>query len=552
MRHRRVGLLIRVPLACVLAGLVVLIGPTGCTDAPPLISASEATRQGILLLGNGTEPQGLDPHLVSGVPENNILSALFEGLIGRDASGQPAPAVARSWMLHEGGLRYRFALDPAARWSNGDPVTAEDFVYSWQRLLNPKLGSPYADMLYYIAGAEAYHQGETTQFASVGVRAEGPHRLVVQLRAPTPFFLQVLQHFSTWPVHPPTIERHGGPTNPEGTWARPGLMVSNGPFVLTEWTLNQRIRVVRSGNYRAADAVRLREIHFYPIEDPVNEERMFRSGLLHRTASLLPQKLPFYRDHNPTALRVDPYLGTYFYRFNTRLKPLDDSRVRRALSLAVNRQEIVDNITLLGQQPAQSFTPPGLGYDPGTRLPYDPERARHTLAEAGYPGGQGFPELELLYNNSEQHSRIAQAVQQMWKRELGIDIRLLSQEWKVYLTREAAGDYQVSRAGWIGDYLDPNTFLDLLVTGRGNNRTGWSHAEYDALLARAARTADWPQRLRLFARAEQLLMREMPVMPMYYYVRASLMHPDVRGWVRHPLGSPDYTRIFLQVSRVGR
>lgn len=489
-------------------------------------------RLGILHFGNGDEPQELDPHIVTGVPESNIINSLMEGLVAKDPETlEPIPGVAESWTISDDGRAYTFQLRRNARWSNGDPVTAEDFAWSWWRALQPGLGNMYAYMYFPIRNAEAYFNGEMDDFGEVGIEVVDSHTLRVTLTHPTPYFLQLLDHMSMFPVHRATLEEYGAPDQRGTGWTRPGNHVGNGPFMLKDWKLNRRIEVERNPHYWDTERVKLNGIHFHPIQNISTEERMFRAGQLHITGTVPLDKIAWYREHNPEVLRVSPYLGTYFYRFNTRLPHLADPRVRRALSLAVDRESLVRNVAKGSELPAQAFTPPDTrGYTAGTHLPFDPEEARRLLAEAGYPGGKGFPVTELLYNTSESHQKIAVAIQQMWYEHLNINIRLSNQDWKVFLNSVDVGDYGIARAGWIGDYVDPNTFLDLWVTNGGNNRTGWSNPRYDELVLRLAPAAgDSKARHTLLQEAEAILMEEMPALPLYVYTSKALVHPSVRG-----------------------
>lgn len=493
--------------------------------------AEIAIRDRALLLGNLSEPKDLDPHTVTGVTEFNVISALLEGLVAEDPRDlHPVPAVAASWAVSSDGLCYTFHLRPEARWSNGDPVTAQDFVFSFQRMLSPRLASAYAYMLYPLTNAEAYHKGQIEDFRLVGARAQDARTLELTLHHPVPYFLSLLTHHAWYPVHPPTILRHGPADLPASGWTQPGRFVGNGPFVLSTWEPNRKIVVSASPTYWDAARVFFRRIEFYPIGDARAEEMAFRAGQLHVTGTVPLDRIDFYRTRQPELLRLDPYLGTYYYLFNVRRAPLQDRRVRRALALAVDREAIVRRITRAGEEPAWHFTPPGTaGYTSRSRLKGTPETARQLLAEAGYPGGRGFPVLEVLYNTSEAHARIAQAVQQMWMKELGIRVELVNMEWKVYLARTQEGQFDIARAGWIGDYLDPNTFLDLWVSDGGNNRTGWSHPEYDRRIREAATTSDPQARMELFQQAEEILMEEVPILPLYFYRSKSLVHPRVIG-----------------------
>ncbi|WP_111640854.1 peptide ABC transporter substrate-binding protein [Marinimicrobium alkaliphilum] len=531
---------------CVLSTLVVL-GLAACSDdqKTPVELGNE---QQILHMGNGDEPSDVDPHTTTGIPERNIQVALFEGLVGKDPETLDiVPAAAESWEVSEDGLTYRFQLRENARWSNGDPLTAEDFVWSWRRALLPALGNQYAYSLYSVRNAEAFNRGELDDFSEVGVSALGERELKVELTRPVPYFLELLDHHSMYPVHRATIEAHGREDQRGSRWSRPENFVGNGPFVLKRWVPNQVVVVARNPGYWDAESVHLNEIHFHPVQQPSTEERMYRAGQLHITNTLPEELIPRYRGQDHPALRSFPFYATYYYEFNTQKPPLDDVRVRQALAYSLNREQITDQLLQGGQTPAFHMTPPGAaGYEAEARVPYDPGRARALLAEAGYPGGQNFPSLTLLYNTMESHQRIAVVIQQMWKRELGIDINLRNQDWRVFLASKRSGEHDIARAGWVGDYYDPNTFLDLFVADGGNNDTGWSHARYDELIARAANADDEQQRLNYFQEAEAILMEEVPIIPIYFYYRNHLVAPSVQGWHSNAMDHYSYKGVRLE------
>ncbi len=505
---------------------------TGCGKTQRQTAADRAAQEGILLLGNGTEPKGLDPHTVTGVTEHNLISSLLEGLVAEDPKTlKPVPGVAESWDISPDGLTYTFHLRENAKWSNGDPVVAGDFVFSFQRILSPGLAAEYAYMLYPLTNAKEFNEGKLTDFAQVGAKAVDDHTLVLSLHDSVPYFLQLLNHYSWWPVHPATILKFGAIDNPQTPWTQPGNYVGNGPFILKSWQTNQKIVVVPNPLYWDAATVKLKGIEFLAIDDTETEERAFRNGQLHVTYSVPLHRIEYYQKTEPDLLRIDPYLGTYFYRLNCTHKPLDDPRVRRALAMTINREQICRAILKAGQLPAYCLTPPNTGgYVCEAKLAEDLAEAKRLLAEAGYPDGQGFPELRLLYNTSEAHKVIAEAIQQMWKTSLGVQITLDNQEWKVYLDSMRRMDYDIVRASWIGDYNDPNTFLDMWVTDGGNNRTGWSNADYDRLIEAASRERDPAARFQRFQEAEALLVNELPILPVYFYVRATLIRPQVQGW----------------------
>ena len=508
---------------------------TGCSkqdsvkDAPSRIEGKM-----VLLRGNGSEPADLDPQIVTGVPEHMILMGLFECLTGEDPKDlHPVPAAAERWEISPDQLTYTFFLRKSAQWSNGDPVTARDFHQSFRRILEPTLAAQYAYMHHVVKGAQAYNEGKLKDFAQVGYRVIDEHTFQVSLVGPTPYFLSLINHTSWMPVHLPTIEKHGKAYERGGKWTRPGNFVGNGLFVLGKWEVNQFISIVRNPKHWNAAALKLDEIRFLPISDQGTEERMFRDGKLHVTDTVPPTKIAVYQQNNPGHIRIDPYLSTYFYRLNITKAPLNDKRVRQALAMSLDRESIVKFVTKAGQIPALNLTPPGTaGYTSRTRLNPSIVEAKKLLADAGFPDGKGFPPVEILYNTQDTHRSVAEAIQQMWKKNLGIEVKLLNQEWKVYLDSQRQLNYQICRAGWTGDYVDPNTFLDMWLTDGGQNETGWSNKEYDRLIAEAGRTADAAARLELFQKAEAILVDEMPIIPIYHYTRPHLISPKLKGW--HP------------------
>jgi oligopeptide transport system substrate-binding protein len=524
----------------------VLFFLIGCSSGQSPVD--DGLEKQIFHFGNGSEPQGIDPHIVTGVPEHHILISLCEGLtIPSPYGDENLPGAAESWTISEDGKRYIFKLRKNGRWSNGDQVTAQDFVWSWQRILTASLGSQYPDMLYYLEGAQEYHTGIINDFDSVGVKAIDTHTLEVKLKAPTPFFTGLLSHYSTWPVHKDTVLKHGSIDDRNGEWTRPGNFVCNGAFNLKSWELNNKIVVEKNPMYWDASTVRLNEIHYYPVSNVMTEDRMFRAGQLHVTSTLPSQKCPVYIEENNPDLRIDPYMGTYFYRLNTNNPYLSDVKVRKALAYSIDRKLLVEKVTKCGQIPAYSFTPPGSnGYEPTTSIPFDPKLAKQLLIEAGFDLKNKFPKLEILFNTNEDHRKVALAIQQMWQQNLGIEVELVNQDWKVYLSREMVGDFQVSRAGWIGDYEDPNTFLDLMRPNRGNNKTGWEDKSYDALVAKANSTNNQVERYQLLNEAEKMLIDNMPIIPLYTYVRSYQLSSDVKGYNPHILDHHHPKFIYLE------
>lgn len=513
---------------CLIVPIAFLITSCGQGES----NVESGNRLGIAHIGNGAEPQGMDPHVVTGVPESNIINAIFEGLVYKDASTlEVQPGVAESWEISDDGRIYTFNIRRDAKWSNGDSLTAQDFVWSWWRGLQPALGSQYVFMFFPIKNAEAFFRGEVTDFDKVGVKAIDDYTLQVELNNPTPYFLQLMDHYSTFPVHRATIEKFGEAWESYTGWTRPQNIVSNGPFKMDSWQLNRNVKVSPNPHYWDHDRIKLNGIVFYSTELSTTEERMFRAGQLHYTNESLIDRIPYYRENYPERLQIAPYVGTYLYRLNTEVEGLDDPRVRRALAMTIDRDRLVTNVLNDIFTPAYSITPPGLlGYQPPKLFDYDPEGARTLLAEAGYPNGEGFPSFELQYNTSEQHRKVAIAVQQMWNKELNIQVNLQNKDWKVYLDDENTGNFQISRGGWIADYVDPNSFLDLWITGSELNRTNWGNSEYDELVLRTAPEAKTrEERFAAFYEAESIILKDMPFIPIYTYSSHHFRHPSLIG-----------------------
>ncbi len=528
------------------AAAVLMAGCKPRDAAAPATGSATGVPSKVLHLGNGTEPQDLDPQIVTGVPENKIVNALFEGLVAYGPNGQGTiPAAAASWSISGDGLVYTFNLQPNGRWSNGDPVTAADFVGSYRRILNPKLASEYANKLYPVVGAREFHEGKLQDFSKTGFKALDARTLQITLKRPTSFLIESMKHYAWFPVHLPTVEKFGGLERKGSAWTKPGNLVGNGPYILTEWAMQQRVIVDRSPTYWDRAALRTDRIVFYATENIETEERMFRTGQLDKTNELPLDKTDVYRREQPESLRVDSLLGIYFFRINLTRPPLNDKRIRRALALAINREVIVEKVTRQNQKPAYNACPPMESFTSPVRLTGDLAEARRLLAEAGYPDGKGLRPIELLYNTSQNHKKIAEALQQMWRQNLGINVSLVNQEWKVYLDSQDTLNYDLSRAGWIADYVDPNTFFDLWRTGDGNNDTGFSNADYDRLLEESLATADEAARRALFARMDAILMDELPIIPLYFYTRTYAANPRLQA-PPNLVETPNYKFIYLR------
>ena len=516
---------------CALAALAFC----GCARETP---AERATRERVLLVGNGADPETLDPHLLTGLSEARVVQALFEGLVELDGKTlAPIPAAAASWTRDPADpARWTFRLQPTARWSDGAPVRAQDFVFSLRRALAPTLGAKYAPLLYAIKNARAVNAGEAPPEA-LGVSAPDTHTLCIQTvdtLAPETLF-NVLASPIAYPVREDVLRAHGDPFSRDGHWTRAGALVGNGAFSLARWSVNDAVQVRRNPFYWDAAAVKLAGIRFLPITEQATEERAFRAGQLHITDSVPVERLAAYR--GDAALRVAPWLGTYYYIFNTTRPPLTDARVRRALALALDKRAICQTVLRGAHTPAESFVPNGTAGVPALdEAPtFDPAAARALLAQAGYPDGKGFPPLALLYNTSDMHRPLAEALQAMWKAHLNLDIRLFNVSWGAYLAARDAQDFDIARASWVADFNDPAKFLENFVSSHPLNRTGWRDAAYD----RAVAKHDVPA-------AEARLRAQAPLVPLFHYNRAYLVRPEVRGWAHNILDRRPWKCVSLE------
>ena len=534
-----------VPRKVYLTFLCLALLAGGCGKRETLAAIGDHTQE--LRLNNYSEPSSLDPAVGIGNTEHNVLLALFEGLVTADPKDlSPRPGAAESWDISPDGKVYTFHLRKNGRWSNGEPLTAQDFVGTYHRMLTPSLGAQYSYMLYPVKNAEAFNLGKITDFSKVGFKALDACTLELTLHSPAPWLLSMMIHDSWFPVPIAVIEKHGALDDRTNPWTKPEYFVGNGPFVLKEWRINSHILVERSPTYWDAKNVRLNKIYFDPTEDADTAERMFRSGQLHSVPQAPPPKVAFYRKYKPNLIKVYPLLGTYFYAFNVTQPPLNDKRVRKALVMAIDRHAITETIMRAGEEPAFFLTPPNTaGYICRTKVKEDMAAARQLLAEAGYPDGRNFPTVEVLFNTLQSHKAIAEALQQMWKKNLNINIVLHNEEWKVYLDSMRRTNYSIARASWIGDYVDPSTFLDLFTTDSGNNETGWSNAEYDRLVRLASNTGDRSVRYDAYQKAEAILLDELPIMPIYFYTQPRLIRPSVHGWYPNVIDQYDFKSIHL-------
>lgn len=524
MRRRR-SLRWLVGVLAVLASFLSGCGQGPADDGAPILRISQRN-----------EPATLDPARATLPDEFFILRAVLEGLVAPDPDGgPPRPAAAERWTVSEDGLTYTFQLRSNGRWSDGTPVVASDFMAAYQRVLDPATAAAKPDLFFLVAGAEAFYRREITDFALTGFSAPDDRTLVVRLARPSPAFPAYVASGPWLPVNVRAFEREGR------QWTEPGKFVGNGPFTLTAWDANQRIIVRRRTDHWDAGRHRLSAIHFVALDNGDAEERAFRGGQIDLTMSVPAHRIATYAAERPSRLRTTPLHETRFLSFNTTRGPLADARVRRALSLAIDRNAIVRSVLQGGQIPSHTYVPPGLGgYPAPNPAAGSLDDARALLAAAGFPGGRGFPLLVLSTWTSPQ---VLEAIQQMWKRELGVEVELLQREARVHIAALRSGDYDIGFITSIPDVADPALILEEYRTGQSGNYPRWSSPEFDAALTAAREASDDATRLQRLVRAEQVLLAAQPVAPLYFNVKNFLIDPAVKDWREDGL----WTRYYRDV-----
>lgn len=529
-------------LAMMVAG-VLTFGIAACapkTDSgAPQVSRNTpevtAERKYVLRRGNGAEPETLDPQRAQSMTAANIIRDLYEGLVSAAPDGTLIPGTAARWEISADGRTYTFHLRPEARWSNGDPVTAMDFVYGMRRCVDPATASAYAEILKPIQNAEEIVGGKQPPSA-LGATALDTHTLALQLKAPTPYFLGLLAHPSAYPAHRATIEQHGD------QFTRPGKSVSNGAYRMKEWVTASHILLERNPSYWDAARTRIEFVRYLPIENADSEFKRYLAGELDWTGGVPIPQLDWVRTHLKNDFHVFPTLGIYYYGFNNERPPFNNPQLRKALTLAVDRKILVEKVTRGNEIPAYAWVPPGVfNYTPQeaewaqwTQAERE-DAARKLYAEAGYSEDEPLT-VELRYNTSEGHKKIAVALAWMWKKTLGVRVRLINEEWKVFLQNvQLKKITEVYRLGWFGDYDDANTFLELMHSGFGLNGTGYKNSTYENLLERAGVEPDPAKRRELMQNAERQLLSDLPALPLYHYVSKHLMKPYVKGYAGNAL-----------------
>ncbi|MCK6761413.1 oligopeptide ABC transporter substrate-binding protein OppA [Enterobacter bugandensis] len=531
----------------VAAGILTALIAGNAAMAADVPAGVQLAEKQTLVRNNGAEVQSLDPHKIEGVPESNVNRDLFEGLLVTDVDGHPAPGVAEKWENKDFKV-WTFHLRKDAKWSDGTPVTAEDFVYSWQRLANPNTASPYASYLQYghIANIDDIIAGKKP-VTDLGVKAIDANTFEVTLSEPVPYFYKLLVHPSVSPVPKSAVEKFGE------KWTQPANIVTNGAYKLKDWVVNERMVLERNPQYWDNAKTVINQITYLPISSEVTDVNRYRSGEIDMTYNNMPielfQKL---KKEIPKEVHVDPYLCTYYYEINNQKAPFTDVRVRTALKLALDRDIIVNKVKNQGDLPAYSYTPP---YTDGMKL-VEPEwfkwsqekrneEAKKLLAEAGYTADKPLT-FNLLYNTSDLHKKLAIAVASIWKKNLGVNVKLENQEWKTFLDTRHQGTFDVARAGWCADYNEPTSFLNTMLSDSSNNTAHYKSPAFDKIIAETLKVSDDAQRAELYAKSEEQLDKDSAIVPVYYYVNARLVKPWVGGYTgKDPLDNISVKNLYI-------
>ena len=491
------------------------------------ISAAAAGKT--LHLHNGGDPASLDPHKVSGDWENRVVGDLFEGLVTEDRQARPVAGMAERWEVSPDGLTYTFHLRDA-KWSDGAPVSADDFVFAFRRLMNPETAAKYAWLQFPVKNGEAINKGEAKPEA-LGIEAVDPRTLRITLGNVTPFFLGALTHYTAYPVPRHVYEEHGE------NWVKPENIVSNGPYKAVEWVPGSHVRAVANERHHAADSLDIREVVYYVLEDESAALKRYEAGEFDILTAFPTDQIERLREERPDELFIAPFQGLYYYVVNHTVAEMQDLRVREALSMAVNREIIVEKILGTGEIPAYSWVPPGMDnssepYEAQWKnIPYAErlERAKQLMAEAGH-GPDNPLKIVLRYNTNENHKRVAVAVAGMWK-PLGVAAELVNTEVKVhYDDLQSNTGFDIARAGWLADYNDPSNMLELLAPGNLYNYGRWESAEFGELMARAEKEIDLGKRADLFRQAEQIAIDAAAAIPIHYYVSRNIVSPKISGF----------------------
>ncbi|MES1929408.1 ABC-type oligopeptide transporter periplasmic binding protein [Salinisphaera dokdonensis CL-ES53] len=524
--------------------LFLCVGLTACSSDKseqfPVKNTPEIHDDGSTTLrrGNGAEPESLDPHQARSVPAANVLRDLYAGLVQIAPDGEIVPADAESWEVGEQKLVYTFTLRDNARWSNGEPLTAQDYVYSLRRSVDPVTGSPYAQLHTPIVNANDIIQGDKPT-ESLGVRALDDKTLEITLKAPTPYFLGTLAHSISYPVYRPAVEAYGA------AFTQPGNAVTNGAYKMASWRVNSMIGLERNSEYWDDANTAIDRVEYYPITNENSALSRYQAGELDWATKVPISQYDAIEKYIPAQLHTQPTLGVYYYGLNLRRPPFKDSpELRHAMSMAIDRRVIVDKITRGDEIPAYGWIPPVVEGYAGAKFKWatlsDTDRqakARELYEKAGYSEDKPL-KVEIRYNSGEGNKKIASVIASMWRSVLGADVTLRNEEWKVFLDSVRQGaSTEAYRLAWIGDYNDPNTFFELMNSKFGLNGTGYASAEYDRLQEKQAHMPDGPERQKVMKQAEATLLGDSPVIPIYFYVSKYLIKDYVKGFEGNPLDS---------------
>ena len=511
---------------------------SGCSD--------EAMTDDTVRYALESEPSTLDPAKSTALSESNVELALFEGLTRLDEHEQPQPAAAKSWDISPDGTEYTFHLRDNLLWNDGTPLTAHDFEYAWKRVLDPQTASENAYMMYPLNNGEAFFKQEVSA-DQVGVKALDDKTLYVKLKAPITYFLNLTAFHAYYPVPRHVVEK-----DPE-IWAANDKIVSNGPFVLTHWIHSNQLQFVKNDKYWDKDKVKLENMQW-----PISESQSTRVSMVESGQANITVEPPISEQERLTKeglFKMSPYLGSYYYSFNTQKAPFDNPLVRKAFSMTVDREKLVNNVIKGGKEPAYAWVPPGLTNpitkqdfrrEGGNLVEYNPQKARELLSEAGYPNGEGLPPITILYNTNEMHKAVAEVIQAMWKENLNVNVELLNQESKVYLDARNTGNFQVARASWIGDYADPMTFMDVYLDE--NNDGQYHNPLYNDLVRKAQNTNNQEIRMQAMHEAEKILMDDAVVLPIYYTTQPYIAQPYVKNYRWSILGTIDFKEAYIENS----
>ncbi|TYR75970.1 peptide ABC transporter substrate-binding protein [Rossellomorea vietnamensis] len=500
---------------------------SACSGGEDAAGSGEVSQE--ITVNASSEPPSLDPALATDTTSGWIIEHTFEGLYTNDENGEVVPALAEDVEISEDKKTYTFTLRDA-KWSNGDPITANDFEYSWKRTLNPETGSSFAFYLYYLKGAEEYNKDDGSA-EDVGVKALDEKTLQVELKSPTGFFEKLLAFWSYYPVNQSVVEEN------ENWAAEADTLVSNGPYTLTTWQHDSELVAEKNQEYWNKDDISMEKITWEMISDATTYYQMYKSGELD-LINTLPTDVIAQEEGNED-FKITPYFGTYMFMFNVEKEPFTNQKVRKAFNMAIDRESITENISQSGETPAHAFVPYGVETPDGDfreqkekYFEENVEEAKRLIEEAKQEEGwDELPEVELIYNTSENHKKIAEGVQEMLKQNLGIEVTLNNQEWKTYLDTTDQGNFQMARMGWIGIYVDPTPILDYYLGDSPNNRTNWVNEKYDSLISESKGIQDEAERMKVLHEAESVLMEDLPFMPVYFYSQNYLTSTDYEGVV---------------------